>query len=910
MTKVKTFFTLFSLSILLIFALSGLHIHPLNAATAFPSWLIAQEQAVNQTFEEIVQNSQKQEGLFTLYHNQETGKVYLELTPEQFQKKYLCFISLESGIGEAGIFRGLDLNEFLFQWRLQNKKVQLVVPNINFRTQPNDPQSRSISRSVSDSVLYSLPILSTHPERQSILIDLTNVITSDRDLSNLGNYFSRFIGSNYSIDAETSYISQVQTFPLNIEIESVFGFSQNSGSRGRNLSSLPDSRAFNLNVRYSFIEVPSENSYRPRLADERVGYFTSTYKDISNSTGRSPFVRYINRWNLDKQDLNAALSPPVKPIVFWIENSVPLEYREAIAEGVLMWNKAFEKAGFKDAVQVKQMPDDATWDPADVRYNTIRWSTSFQPLFNGYGPSHTNPLTGQILDADIVIESNAVSKLYQGIGFLIDSHQQSNNQQNSTSLINRNPCELGRLSLSQITSDSNSNLSSDVSSEHLCFGFESNRQLATGAMAMSLLQGVNPNSPQIKDYVHQYLRFLTAHEVGHTLGLRHNFHGSTLLSPEQLNDTNITHNLGLVGSVMDYVPVNLAPKGEPQGDYFPIIIGPYDQWAIEYGYTPIFANTLYQEEQILQEIAQRSSEPELSFATDEDFWGVFLDPAANTFDLSSDMLQYSQWQLDNAIAMWERLESHSPRAGEGYDQVRRMFETIFGYYQNHAENITLYIGGQSFNRNRIGDPNGRLPFEPIPVNQQREALVSLQKYVFSEEAFQFSPRLLNQLAPSRWQDWGNPDVNSTLEYRIGDRILWFQKSILEEILAPTRLVRLRDLELKTSSKNILTMPELFEALQNSIWTEVLQPDKGIEVSGMRRSLQREHLNLLTEMVLREVNVPEDALTLAWFQLKQLREVLDQRLEKQNDRMDAYTLAHLEMTRDRIVKTLEAELQTN
>ena len=904
MTKVKTFFALFSLSILLTLAVSGLNIDSLNAATAFSSGLIAREQTNNQSFDQIVQNSQKQEGLFTLYHDQESGKVYLELAPEQLQKNYLCFISLESGIGERGIFRGLDLNEFLFQWRRQNNKVQLVVPNINFRTQPNDPQSRSINRSVSDSVLYSLPVLSTHPERQSILIDLSRVITSDRDLSNLANYFSRFLGSSYSINAETSYISQVKTFPLNVEIESVFGFSQNRGSKGRNLSSLPDSRAFNLNVRYSFIEVPSENSYRPRMADERVGYFTSTYKDLSNSAGRSPFVRYINRWNLQKQDPDASVSPAVEPIVFWIENTVPLEYREAIGSGVLMWNKAFEKAGFQDAIQVKQMPDDASWDPADVRYNTIRWSTSFQPWFNGYGPSHINPLTGQILDADIVIESNAVSKFYEGVGFLIDSSQDNNN------FASQNPCELGRLSLSKVTATSNQNISHDLSAEHLCFGFDSNRQLAMGAMAMSLLQGVNPNSPKIKDYVHQYLSFLTAHEIGHTLGLRHNFHGSTLLSPEQLNDTNITHNLGLVGSVMDYVPVNLAPKGEPQGDYFPVVIGPYDQWAIEYGYTPTPANSLYAEEKFLQEIARRAGEPELSFATDEDFWGVFLDPAANVFDLSDNMLKYSEWQLDNAIAMWERLENRSPRAGEGYDRVRRMFETVFGYYQNHAENIVLYIGGQSFNRNRFGDPNGRLPFEPIPVIQQREALNTLQKYVFSEEAFQFSPQLLNQLAPSRWQDWGNPDANSSLEYRIGDRILWLQKSILEEILAPTRLVRLRDLEFKTTPNNSLTMPELFEALQNSIWTEVLQPEAEIEISGIRRSLQREHLNLLTKMVLREVSVPEDALTLAWFQLKQLQEVLDRSLEKHNDGMNAYTLAHLEMTRDRIVKTLGAELQTN
>jgi hypothetical protein len=905
MTKVKLFFALFSLSILLTLLLSGLPINAIHATNEPPSWLLAQEQTNEQPFEQAVQNSQKIEGLLTLYHNQKTGKVYLELTPEQFNKNYLCFISLDSGIGQAGIFRGLNLNEFVFQWRRQNNKVQLVVPNINFRTQPNDPQSRSVNRSVSDSVLYSLPIISIHPERKTILIDLSSVLTSDRDLSNLANSFSNFLSSNYSIDPEKSYINQVQAFPLNIEIESVFGFSENPGSRGRGLSSLPDSRSFNLNVRYSFLEVPSEETYQPRLADERVGYFTSIYKDISNSSHRSSIVRYINRWNLQKSDPNAAISTPVKPIVFWIENTVPFEYREAIRQGVLMWNTAFEKAGFKDAIQVEQMPDDADWDPADVRYNTIRWSTSFQPGFSGYGPSHVNPLTGQILDADIMVESNAVAKFYEGISVLIDQ-----NQENNATQMNQNPCNLGRASLARLTAASHSNVSPDFSSEHLCFGFESNRQLAVGAMAMSLLNGVNENSPEIKDYVQQYLSFLVAHEVGHTLGLRHNFQGSTLLAPEQLHDTNITHSLGLVGSVMDYVPVNLAPKGETQGDYFPMMIGPYDQWAIEYGYTAITGNSLYAQGQALEEIAQRAGEPELAFATDEDYWGVFLDPAANVFDLSNNMLQYSQWQLDNAIAMWKGLESHTPTAGEGYDQVRRMFETIFGYYQNNAENITLYIGGQSFNRSRVGDANSRLPFEPIPVNKQREALTLLQKYIFSEDAFQFEPRLLNQLAPSRWQDWGNPDVNSTLEYRIGDRILRLQKSILEEILAPTRLVRLRDLELKNASQNTLTMPELFEVLQNSIWTEVFQSEKDIKISGIRRSLQREYLNLLTQIVLREVNVPEDALTLAWYQLKQLQAVLDRTLEKHNNRMDAYTLAHLELTRDRIGKTLGAQLQTN
>ncbi len=897
MTKLKTFLAWFSVSILLTLVFFGLPVHFIHAAT--------EPTDTTEPFDQVVQNTEKKSGLFTLYHHQEEGKVYLELTPEQLKKQYLCLITLDSGIGEGGIFRGLNLSEYLFEWRRQNNRIQLVLPNVNFRTQPNDPQSRAINRSVSDSVLYSLPILSTHPERQTVLIDLSSVLTNDRDLSNLASGFSSFLSSNYSIDSKQSYINQVQVFPFNVEIESVFGFVQNPGNRARRIASLPDSRAFSLNVRYSFVEVPQAESYRPRIADERVGYFTTIYKDLSQTSHSSAIVRYIKRWNLEKSDPNSSLSPPVEPIVFWIENTVPLDYREAVRQGVLMWNKAFEKAGFKDAIQVKQMPDNATWDPADVRYNTIRWSTSFQPWFSGYGPSHINPLTGQILDADIILESRAISRFFEGTGFLLESQQQ-----NQTAQVN-NPCELGQLSLARVSSESHSTLSHDFSSEHLCFGFESNRQLAMGAMAMSLFNSVQPNSPKIKDYIQEYLSFLVAHEVGHTLGLRHNFHGSTLLSPEQLNDTKITHSLGLVGSVMDYVPVNLAPQGKPQGDYFPVIIGPYDEWAIEYGYKPVIGNSLYAEGQALQDIAGRAAgKPELAFATDEDFWGVFLDPAANVFDLSNNMLQYSQWQMDNSVAMWKRLESRSTSTTEGSNQVRRMFETIFGYYQNNAEHLTLYIGGQSFNRGRVGYGNGRQPFEPIPVQKQREALALLQKYVFSEEAFQFSPNLLNQLAPSRWQDWGNPDVNSTLEYRISDRILRLQKSILEEVLASTRLIRLRDLELKAAPQNSLTMPELFEMLQNGIWTEVLQTKPGIEISGLRRALQREHLNILTRMVLRQVNVPEDAVTLAWFQLRQLKDVLNQTLDQRNARMDAYTLAHLEMTRDRIIKALDAQLQTN
>ncbi len=854
--------------------------------------IAAQTEESEKSFNQLIEGSEKQEGLFTLYHHPDTGQVYLELYPEQLNKNYLCFTILESGVGESGLIGGVQLEDFLFQWQMRQNKVEFVLPNINFRTQPDDPQSRSVDRSFSQSVLYSFPIASIHPQRQTALIDLGTLLTSDQDLSGIAQKLSSIFDASYSVDADKSYVSDVKVFPANVEIESVIGFSGGDVY----IDSLPDSRSFNLKVRYSFLEVP-QNHYHPRLADERLGYFITSYKNLSETHPDAQFVRYINRWHLEKQNPSDPLSPPVKPIVFWIENTVPYEYREAIREGVLMWNKAFKKAGFIDALQVKQMPDDATWDPADARYNTIRWSTSFRPTFNGYGPSHVNPLNGQILDADIVLESNSIKTL-QDDAEVILNHQ------------------LDAYSKSKLYSSScwsklhSRNQKRHSETEHLCFQSELNHQLSVGATALSLLENIPLEGDKMKAYIHQYLRALTAHEIGHALGLRHNFHGSTLLPSEKLNNTQITRTQGLSGSVMDYLPVNLAPNGQPQGDYFPVIVGPYDDWVIEYGYTPMAAASPMAEKSLLEPIARRSSQPELSYATDEDMRGIYLDPAANIYDLSQDMLQYSQWQLDNARLMWQRLENYSPPQAQGYDRVRRMFNTVLYYYLKHADHLTLYVGGQSFNRSRAGDPDGRLPFEPISIDQQRQALQILQQYIFAEDAFNFSPELLNQLAPSRWSDWGNPELNYSLEYPIGEQILRVQRWILWELFDSTRLTRLRDSELKAKAHKVLTLPELFETVQNGIWIEILNSNPSLSISSTRRALQREHLDLLSEITLRQITVPEDAHTLAEYQLKQLNKTITQVIQKHRDQMDAYTLAHLEVSRDRIFKTLNAQIQSD
>lgn len=887
-----------------------------NLANSTPKNSTENKTSDLQPFYEVVKNTDKVDGLYTLYTQKDTGKIYLEIKPQQLNQSFLGTITMESGIGERGIYSGMPLQDFLFYFRRVNNNLHFVVRNVNFRTHAGDPQARSLARSFSDSVLYTLPIKSIHPQRQTILVDLGDLLLSD--VPGLSAQLTSILSVPYQLDSKKSYFGEAKAFPLNVEIESVYGFSS-SGNRQPNLSTVPDSRALTLRVRYSFSELPKDHNYRPRLADERVGYFITAYQDFSSDDRSDPFVRYINRWNLEKQDPKAALSPPKKPIVFWIENAVPLEYREAIAEGVLMWNKAFEKAGFKDAIQVRQMPNDAKWDPADVRYNTIRWINTVDGFF-ALGPSRVNPLNGEILDADILVDASFVRRLKHEYRNLI----QQNQTQPTTSLLShmmgassnlctnelRNPAE-NELSLSSAVGiphpvSAQSPLSRMAIEYDLCYGMEALNQFTLGSLALSLFQDAPPNSNQMKEYIHQYLRLVIAHEVGHTLGLRHNFRGSNLLQPEELNNTKITQIRGLTTSVMDYIPPNLAPQGLRQGDYFPSVVGSYDIWAIEYGYTPFVTAHPTAEKQFLNDIARRSAQPELAYATDEDLYD--LDPEVNAWDNSGDVLRYSQWQLENSRVMWDRLHKRYPIQGESYAKLSELFDSIFLHYLRHTYYTTKFIGGQSFSRSYAGDRSDRLPFEPIPVEKQRQALATLQRYIFAENAFNFSPELLNKLAPSRWRHWGSDVMLGRLDYPIHDSINLMQSLVLKELLSGDRLVRLRDIELKSKPGSALTLPELFDTLQKDIWTEVVEPDSSTQISSLRRALQREHLKLLIAMVLRNSSVPEDARTLAWYKLRQLRDRLDRTISR-SDHFDEYTKAHLEETRDRIEKTLNAQMQS-
>jgi Met-zincin/Domain of unknown function (DUF5117) len=864
---------------------------------------------------------ERSQGLFNLYRDRTSGKLFLEIKPEQLNVNYLCTTTLESGVGEMGLYSGMPLMDFIFQLRQVNNRIQFVVPNVYFRASEGSPVMPSIEKGFSDSVLQSIAIKATHPKTKQILIELNGLLLNS--FLGITPGLSDQLRGSYSLDSSKSYFGPAKAFANNVELESVYGFS--GSGRGDDLlfTALPDNRSFNLRVRYSLSDLPQHN-YQPRLADERIGYFISAYQDLGDqSRRRLPYVRYINRWNLVKQDPTAAISPPVKPITFWIENTVPEVYREPIRQGILMWNRAFEAAGFENAIAVQQMPKDARWDPADVNYNVIRWMSSYDSWFVGMGPSRVNPLTGEILDADILIDGNVARSLQQDYRSLVEQRQQKWSQKlahpgplgqlcGMTSLdympeplaprTSGNPLPESVVQPSGQDSPWKRNL---VGQYDLCYGFQASRQLALGAMNLSMLHNELPNGEAMQRYVNEFIQNLVAHEVGHTLGLRHNFRGSAMLSPDQLNNREITRKKGLSGSVMDYNAVNLAPAGQAQGEFFGTVVGPYDVWAIEYGYRPSSATSPESEQGFLEAIAQRAAEPDLAYSTDEDTF-LELDPKIRPFDLSSDGLVYAETQFANAARMWGKLESRYPLRGESFSDLRQMFNDIFGHYVGFARSLPSYIGGQAFNRYRSGDSQ-RTPLEPLGLEQQRRALKLIQTHVLSDRPFQFAPSLLNKLVPSRWYTWGETP-SAGLDYPLTRRVEILQAQVLMNLLSGSRLSRLQQAEY-TNPTQALTIPELFTTVQDGIWQPVLKPDdnnaegRKLALSAMTRNLQRLHLELMGILVLNGNGGPDDARTVAAYHLKQLRTDLDKALRRKS--MNTYTKAHLQDSRDRITKLLKA-----
>jgi hypothetical protein len=834
-------------------------------------------------FAEVLGDAEVKDGLLKLFVK--GGKLYGEIGQQHLNRDFIVLISIARGMGENPLLGGMTWgfgDDWLWQFRKVEDEIYIVRRNVRFTAAAGSPEERAVKLAYTDSVLFNMPIVTMGPAG-GFVVDLTPVFMSDLP------QISQVLGG-FFFAANRSSWAQIKDLPENIELEVAATYASGGGS---DFDTVADSRGVTINVHYSISLLP-QTGYVSRLADDRIGYFLTVLKDYSKPGDQDRFVRYINRWDLQKADPSAAVSPPKKPIIFWLEKTIPFKYRKPIGDGILEWNKAFEKAGFFNAVEVRQQPDNADWEPEDINYNTFRWITASAGF--AMGPSRTNPTTGQILDADIIFDSDFIyswSDEYEtftaeGIAAMTGGPLDFRGMQEEAKHGREHHC--GPYCC------------------HLRSGLS--RQLAFGSSVLQI-RAAAEGRPIDEKLIMQGLKEVTMHEVGHTLGLRHNFKASAFLTVEDANNPEKTSQTGLTASVMDYVPTNIVPKGMQQGDYFSTTIGPYDIWAIEYGYRPI-GGSPDAELPELAKIAARNAEPGLWYSTDEDTRGTDSDPLSNRFDLGSDVLVYARQRAQLVNELYPGLVDRVLKEGEGYQKARRVFGVLLGNYGQAMFMAGRYVGGVEVNRDHKGDPNGRAPFVVVPAAKQREALALMEQQVFNDKPFQFPPELYNYMAASRWNHWGVNEAQR-LDYPVHEVIALWQDRVLQQLLSSTTLTRLHDSELKIAAdQDAFTTAELIERLTKAIFAELDQAPQGEYtnrkpyISSLRRNLQRIYVRRLSQIAMGGAGAPEDCETLAYADLSALEARING-LMQGPPAIDAYSRAHLTETASRIHKVLDARL---
>jgi hypothetical protein len=788
--------------------------------------------------------------------------------------------------------------ELPVRFHQQAKNIQFIAENVRFRASETTAFHRTMERSFSDSILGSTRVESQpHPERKSVLIDLGALLLTDLPMQAYA--LEATFRIPYRFDARNSAFGLLKGFDQNVEIGTVAhyaaerpplppivppgGTSPPATAPPRNL---PDVRSMTFNFRYSLSALPASPGFRPRVADDRVGHFFAAANDFTTDATYAPTRRYITRWHVEKANPAAAMSPPTKPIVFWLENTIPVKYRDAVRQGALLWNKAFERVGLQDVVVVNQQPDDADWDPADTRYSTIRWFADTDAGF-AIGPSRAHPITGELYDADIGFSDSIMRSVRGTVSEVVSP----------LSWEAPAPVAAPRPGWMQAQSWA-CTMMADMSRD-AAFGLDLLAQ-----------RGLDAEGPEADAFVNQWLVMITAHEVGHTLGLRHNFRASTIRPFATVHDRAATAADGLTGSVMDYIPVNLALRGQTQGEYHQTTLGAYDYWAIEYAYKPLAASSPDAELAELKAIASRVADPRLSYGTDEDAgfgpgWMWSADPLATRGDLGSEPLEFFAHRVKLARELWTSVEAKLQKPGEGYQVLRRSFLRGLNQAGTSLLEAVRYIGGVYHYRDHVGDPGNRVPFVPVPAQRQREALALLRDNLFAPDAFRISPQLLNKLTPDRFPDFGDfSSLERRPDYPIHQQILSLQSAALTRLFHPTVMSRVLDNELRAEKPATgLTLGTVFASVRDAIWAETAA--RRVDINSFRRALQRDHLRRLIAMVVRDAAAPEDARSLARHNLTLLRTRLAAAVPTA---ASVETRAHLQESLARIDEALSAQMQ--
>lgn len=700
----------------------------------------------------IPKTAKSQPGVFIVHKVDE--KIYFEIPKDGFDK--LMLWQAEVAKGPAGVtWGGYSLGNRYLRFDRRGNKVYLWQASFAKRGDGKAIQ-HAVDSANMDSIIYSFNVEAEGKDRSTV-INATALYTTDvMDLSVKGA-----VGSGGGIDPNRSYIEEIKAFPSNIEARSLltftggggggFGFGKGGGGGG-------GPKSYTAIVHYSLVMLP-EKPMMGRLFDPRVGYFTRSFENYASPKTWMETQQYIARFRLEKKDPNAAVSEPVKPIVFYVSREVPEKYRPYLLKGVEDWKPAFEKAGFKNAIIAKEAPDprqDPNWDPEDARHSVIRWVAD--PFQNAMGPHVHDPRSGEIISAHIIFWHDVV-KLAQQWYFVQCS--------------------------------------------------------ATDPRAHKL--------PLPDELTGEILRYICAHEVGHTLGLRHNHRASSAYTIEQLRDPKFCEKHGSVGSIMSYGRFNYVAQPEDHVKQLIPVIAPYDYFAIEWGYKPIpGAKKSEDERPTLDKWASRQiEEPWLRFGGEDG--PATVDPTVKTENIGSDSIKATELGLKNLDRVLDHLVSATTNLGEDYSLLEETYKTILAHRRNWFNAVALNVGGVVESRTLGG--RGAETFTRVSREKQKQAVKFLNEHAFTTPTKLLNPSIVNHI---RYTGVAGDISNS-------------QKALMQSLLSSQRIRRLMDEELLMNSK-AYTVTELVADVQDGIFSELKTEKPKIDV--LRRNLQRAYIDHL------------------------------------------------------------------